>query len=441
VGSRLICAGCGTEPSEAFAWRCPKANGDDVDHVIRRVLDDAAFAPTADEQPFLRYRGQLRSWHVASDRGMPAAEHEGLVTGLDRAVGEVDGTGFLVTPFGRADELSARLGFAAGGGVWIKDETGNVSGSHKGRHLFGLMTDLLVAEQLGLLEGSRPPLAIASCGNAALAAATVAAAARWPIRVFVPVDGDPVVIERLVGLDAAVVRCPREPGVAGDPTFHALRAELADGAVPFTCQGTENGLAIEGGMTLGYEVAEALGGAGADHVVVQVGGGALATAVAGGLREAGLQGTRVHTVQTEGAAPLARASERVATRAATDGVDAAMRYARAHRTEFMWPWEETPRSVATGILDDETYDWAATVEVMLRTGGHAEVVSEERLRAANALGFETTGIPADHTGTAGLAGLLSLRDRRLVGDGDRVVVLFTGVRRNTGDPRSRGGSR
>jgi len=28
----------------------------------------------------------------------------------------------------------------------------------------------------------------------------------------------------------------------------------------------------------------------------------------------------------------------------------------------MWPWEETPRSVAHGILDDETYDWLAIVK-------------------------------------------------------------------------------
>ena len=48
-------------------------------------------------------------------------------------------------------------------------------------------------------------------------------------------------------------------GVAGDPTYHRLQAAIADGALPFTCQGNENGLAIEGGETLGYEMAAALG--------------------------------------------------------------------------------------------------------------------------------------------------------------------------------------
>ena len=31
--------------------------------------------------------------------------------------------------------------------------------------------------------------------------------------------------------------------------------ELAAGAIPFTCQGNLNGLAIEGGETLGFELA------------------------------------------------------------------------------------------------------------------------------------------------------------------------------------------
>jgi threonine synthase len=95
----------------------------------------------------------------------------------------------------------------------------------------------------------------------------------------------------------------------------------------------------------------------------------------------------------------------------------------------MWPWEEAPHSVAHGILDDETYDWLAVVRAMLETGGSAVVVDEDTLRDACDLGFETTGIPADHTGTSGLAGLVALRRDGSVGDDDRVAVLCTGIRR------------
>ena len=77
-----------------------------------------------------------------------------------------------------ADALSDALGFARDGGVWVKDETGNVGGSHKARHLFTILLHLVAAEALGLarsVPASTARLAIASCGNAALAAATLAA--------------------------------------------------------------------------------------------------------------------------------------------------------------------------------------------------------------------------------------------------------------------------
>jgi threonine synthase len=93
----------------------------------------------------------------------------------------------------------------------------------------------------------------------------------------------------------------------------------------------------------------------------------------------------------------------------------------------MWPWEREPHSVAHGILDDETYDWLAVVEGMLATGGAPLVVDEDALRQANALAQRTTGIDVDHTGTAGLAGLLALRSTGEVRDDERVAVLFTGA--------------
>ena len=212
-----------------------------------------------------------------------------------------------------------------------------------------------------------------------------------------------------------------------------------DGALPFTCQGNENGLAIEGGETLAYEIAAALGGDGRlDHVVIQVGGGALASAVAEGLSEARSLGAlapapRVHTVQTEGAWPLARALARVTERLPADAspadVQTALRYAAGHRAEFMWPWETVPHSLAHGILDDETYDWLAVVEAMLASGGEAVVVNEEEIASANSLAVECTGIAVDETGSAGLAGLAQLCRRGVIGPDDHAAVLFTGARR------------
>ena len=93
----------------------------------------------------------------------------------------------------------------------------------------------------------------------------------------------------------------------------------------------------------------------------------------------------------------------------------------------MWPWETVGRSAADGILDDETYDWLAVVEAMASTGGSPVVVTETHVLEANELGCRTTGIDASHTGTAGLAGLLAIREQ--ISPDERVAVIFTGIRR------------
>jgi threonine synthase len=383
----------------------------------------------------------MHSHHVATARGISDARYRGLVASLDDSVAAVDGHGFAVTPFSRSRELSESLGFSPGGGVWVKDETGNVSGSHKGRHLMGVLIHLAVMEESGLLDpAGRRDLAIASCGNAALAAAVVARAGGWRLTVFVPADADPAVVRRLDGLGAEVVTCPREPGERGDPAYLRLRDKLAGGALPFTTQGNENGLTIEGGETLGYELVTALAGlpGGLDHLIIQVGGGALASSCIQALREAVGLGAldrlpRVHTVQTAGAHPLERAYGRVRAllppEPGPEAVRRAMVEAAAHRSAFMQPWEEAPHSVATGILDDETYDWRAVVDGMLTTGGRPLVVSEALLREANQLAVSATGIRADPTGSSGLAGLLELRRSGAIGDAGRAAVLLTGIQR------------
>jgi threonine synthase len=95
----------------------------------------------------------------------------------------------------------------------------------------------------------------------------------------------------------------------------------------------------------------------------------------------------------------------------------------------MWAWESAPHSVAHGILDDETYDWYAIVAGMLESGGWPVVVDEPTLVEARDLAQGPAGIPADATGAAALAGLVSLRRRGVVAPGEHVAVLVTGVER------------
>jgi threonine synthase len=107
---------------------------------------------------------------------------------------------------------------------------------------------------------------------------------------------------------------------------------------------------------------------------------------------------------------------------------AALHTAVTHRSAYMWPWETEPKSIAAGILDDETYDWRAVVAGMLASGGRPMVVSEERLAEAWKLG-RASGSPVDPTGSSGLAGLLELLAQGVVDSNQRVAVLFTGLQR------------
>jgi threonine dehydratase len=424
------CAVCAAEVevSTPFPWRCPNSTAQDRRHVLQIVTgtttepgggDDAPLTvDSRDANPFLRHDADLAWAAYADAHGIDAVARRDLVTGLDEAVARVDGVGFVTTPFGRSDALSEALGFAVDGGVWVKDETGGVGGSQKARHLFTILLHLRAAETIGHLT-ERPPLAISSCGNAALAAATLARAADWPIDVYVPTWMSDGFGDELDRLGAGVHRCERRAAdPAGDPAMLRFREAVAAGAIPFTVQGPENALALDGGRTLGWEIREQLAEqrAGAlDRIFVQVGGGAFATCV-GATRPA----RRFHAVQAEGCAPLALAWERAgAVRAAGPEVLAA-RWA-----ELMTPWPD-PHSLADGILDDETYDWLGVFSAIGRTGGTPVVASEADVVAAHRLA-RSAGFDVSATGSAGLAGLLAIADT--IEPTERVAVVMSGVAR------------
>ncbi|MBA4072338.1 MAG: hypothetical protein C0497_10960, partial [Gemmatimonas sp.] len=124
-GLRLVCAGCGWTPPDAgiprYPFRCPNAGTDDLDHVVTRQLkavhvmtrqrdgDRVAVAPVDDPNPFIRHRELFTAWHAAHTIGMTDAAYVDLVRALDAKVAAVDGHGFRVTPFTRAQTLSERL--------------------------------------------------------------------------------------------------------------------------------------------------------------------------------------------------------------------------------------------------------------------------------------------------------------------------------------------
>src|SRR3954471_5916111 len=412
------CVVCGkhVDIAEPLVWRCPNATDDDRHHALQMVQSIAPLRGSDDANPLLAFQRYLAWDSFAAANGMTEAARVAMIANVDTAIAGVDASGLHTTPFARADELSDALGFTADGGVWIKDETGQVAGSHKPRHLVTILLHVLSAESLGLATWSgvmnRPPLGIASCGNAAFAAGVLAKAADWPLRVFVPPHADLVVLAGLRDLDAGIIECPRgDIDPPGDPCMHRFREAVAGGAIPFSVQGPENAWCLDGGRTIGWEMADLR----ADHVFIQVGGGALARCVIGGLAQAGPR-PKLHAVQTESCAPLSRAWHHVL--GGEGGVDTAV----ARRNECMTPWLDVRPSAAGGILDDETYDWLGLMTGLTASHGAPVIAKESEIVRANELAQSLTPIRASATGTAGLAGLLAIRD--VISNHHRVAVIF-----------------
>lgn len=423
--SRLVCAGCdlARPADELLSFSCPNRGQDGADHVLRVQLEPEAIvagwpktALAASNNAFVRYRKLSHTWHLAMSRGITDAEYISIAEELAAKLAEVDGKPLATTPLVHSEQLATR----------IKNETVNISGSHKARHLIGTALHLEISDRLGA-KTRDATLAIASCGNAALAAAVVAKAAGRTLRVFIPPNASASVVKRLASLGAEQVVCERrESDPPGDPCYHRFVEAVAGGALPFSCQGGDNALALIGGQTLGWELIDQCSNDVPSDIFVQVGGGALASSLMQAFsmaKDAEILSTlpRFHAVQTENAHPLVRAWQRILE----SGKPALS--ARSHRSDFMWPWEEEPISIAGGILDDETYDWLSIVTSLESSRGSALTVTEEQLQAANTLALAHTGIRVCTTGTAGFAGLQAARTSGTLASDARPLVLFTGA--------------
>ena len=403
---------------------------------------------TSEANPFVLYRTRLDSYSRWIASGGNDNGFVGLVERLDSAITGVEATsgrtGFRVTPTALFPDLAQAAGLDPSVSLWVKDETNNVSGSHKARHLFGLAIHLAIDELASSGDGAElavdglassgdgAELVIASCGNAALGAAVVAKAADRALRVFIPMWADEEVVSQLEVLGATIERCERRPDEVGDPCYLRFKEAISEGSIGFSVQGSDVPRTLDGGRTIGWELADSLAAAQdgrgrLDRVFVQVGGGALGACLAAGLADGVAAGSlesmpRVYGVQTDSVAPLRRAWDA----AGAAGVDRSK--ASELSDEFMWPWEDVGTSAASGILDDVTYDWVPLTAAMAGSGGEPLVVSELAISEALDLGRRHTGIDVDATGTAGLAGLMSLANN--IGAGEHVALLFTGHRRS-----------
>jgi len=482
----LNCPSCRKDyPIESGFFSCP-GNRAGEEHTLRRILPPGSQTAAGIRKSWAqgsRHSFDLFHSLLSGCNLLGYGRYGRILGGMTERLLRQEGLDFSVTPLTEEPGLAPAIGRT--GRLWVKNETGNVTGSHKGRHLMGT---LLYLEALRELKGggAKKVLAIYSCGNAALGAAAVARAGGYDLHAFVPDDVDPTVAAMLTERGAIVDKIPRSTTGEGDPCYLAFQKALnQNGWVPFACAGNDNWSNIEGGATLGWEMVMQMSDrcAKIDNVVIQVGGGALARSVAQALEEALQLGfiqvlPRIHVCQPAGGFPFVRAyllalaeiarrsglpfdldyqhgadpgaqlEETLAyTHFGRDQIQAVANFVKSHFDSpvmqsvlsdmagkpgrFMWPWDGgTPHSLAHGILDDLTYDWYYLLRAVLRSGGRVEILAEETIRDAYVKAQSHTGIPVCPTGAAGLAGLIQLTDAGAIDRGESAGLFFTGFDRS-----------
>ena len=184
--------------------------------------------------------------------------------------------------------------------LWVKDESGNPTGSFKAR---GLSLAVNRARELGA-----PGVQLASAGNAALALTAYAAAAGLPARVALPADTPRTIFERCAEYGAEVL--------SGPGTLVEAAKLLEEGKERYWSISTlREPYRVEGKKTMGLELAEQFGWELPDWIVYPLGGG---TGIVGmhkafdeleRLDLIGSKRPRFVVVQAAGCAPIVRAWE------------------------------------------------------------------------------------------------------------------------------------
>jgi threonine synthase len=296
----------------------------------------------------------------------------------------------------RADNLARELGIKK---LWVKDDSGNPTHSFKDRVV---AMALSAARELGSTVFACP-----STGNLANAVAAAGARAGIKTVVFIPHD-----LERPKVITTAVYGGTLVAVKGNYDDVNRLASEIA---------GEEDGWAFvnvnvrpyysEGSKTLGFEIAEQLGWRLPQQVVIPVASGSQLTKVDKGFTELGKLGLvdetpyKVFGAQAQGCSPVSSAFK--------DGHDV-VRPVR-------------PSTIAKSLAIGNPADGPYVLDVVRRTGGAVEDVTDDEIRDGIALLARTEGVFAETAGGVTVATLKKLVDSgRLDPDAETVVI-------NTGD--------
>jgi len=299
------------------------------------------------------------------------------------------------TPLRPAPRLAEALGIP--GPLYLKDDTRNPTNSFKDRVV-------AVAVARARAFGLRT-VACASTGNLAGATAAAAASQGLDCVVVIPADLEPAKIASAAVFGATVV--------AVEGSYDHANRLSAQAAEAFGWGFVNVNLRpwyAEGSKTVGLEIAEQLGWALPDHVVVPIASGALLTKVHQGLRTLADFGLveghpfRVHGAQSDGCSPVAAAF--------------------AEGRDDVVPVRPTGIVKSLGIGDPA--DGVEALEVVRSTGGRCEAVTDAEVVEAMELLARTTGIFGETAAGTTIATLARLARTGAFRRGETVVALVTG---------------
>jgi threonine synthase len=208
------------------------------------------------------------------------------------------GEGF--TPLLNAPHLGSALGLPR---LFIKDESGNPTGSFKAR---GLAVAVSMAKALDVREVCLP-----SAGNAGSALAAYAARGGLKAHVFVPAD-----VPRLFLMETAAYGAEVKTVEGLITDAGRVCAEKAREHGWYECATLKEPYRVEGKKTMGYELAEQMGWKLPDAILYPTGGGTGLIGMWKAFEELEQMGfvpsgrrPRMYAVQAEGCAPIVRAFE------------------------------------------------------------------------------------------------------------------------------------
>ncbi len=294
-----------------------------------------------------------------------------------------------------AHRTAARFGVRQ---LWVKDEGQNPTGSFKAR---GLCLAVSRAWELGAEE-----LALPSAGNAGSAAAAYGAAAGLPVHVVLPSDTPAPIIEEMKALGADVQLLD---GLISDCGRVVQKGAKEHGW--FDLSTLKEPYRVEGKKTMGYELAEQLGGRLPDAIVYPTGGGTGLIGMWKAFDEMELLGwigsdrPKMFTVQAAGCAPMVRAWESGA--------------------EYAEPWEGAS-TYAAGLRVPGAVGDFLILRALRESGGGAVAVADHVMAEWVAKLGADTGIFASPEGGATVAAVPMLMERGLISPDDEVVLFNTG---------------